>query len=71
MKRTHSDLDGDSLPIYKYKAKLIETIKSHATTIVVGETGSGKLICEKSFAILSYRFAQGKALSYRSFCAIY
>jgi pre-mRNA-splicing factor ATP-dependent RNA helicase DHX16 len=31
-----------SLPVYQYKAQLIEAIKAHQVIIVVGETGSGK-----------------------------
>ena len=51
MKRSYSEAvrneqSSEQLPIHQYKSKLIETIKSHATTILVGETGSGSLILE-------------------------
>ena len=32
----------DSLPIYKYKDRLLKTIADNQVTIIVGETGSGK-----------------------------
>ncbi|KAK6264659.1 hypothetical protein SCA6_020093 [Theobroma cacao] len=30
------------LPVYKYRTSILYLVESHATTIVVGETGSGK-----------------------------
>lgn len=30
------------LPVYKYRNALLYLVEMHATTIVVGETGSGK-----------------------------
>jgi HrpA-like RNA helicase len=39
LNQTHSSND---LPIVSYKDELISSIKNYSTTIVVGETGSGK-----------------------------
>lgn len=30
------------LPVYKYRTALLYLVETHATTIIVGETGSGK-----------------------------
>lgn len=30
------------LPVYKYRRAILYLVETHATTIVVGETGSGK-----------------------------
>ncbi|CAN1751058.1 Probable pre-mRNA-splicing factor ATP-dependent RNA helicase DEAH9 [Linum perenne] len=30
------------LPVYKYRTAILYLVETHATTIVVGETGSGK-----------------------------
>jgi HrpA-like RNA helicase len=34
--------DWDDLPIAKWKSHLVESVRTHATTVIVGETGSGK-----------------------------
>jgi HrpA-like RNA helicase len=31
-----------ALPIFQYEKQLVECVRTHQTTIVVGETGSGK-----------------------------
>lgn len=30
------------LPVYKYRTSILYLVETHATTIIVGETGSGK-----------------------------
>ena len=30
------------LPVYKYRTDILYLVETHATTIIVGETGSGK-----------------------------
>lgn len=30
------------LPVYKYRTEILYLVENHATTIIVGETGSGK-----------------------------
>ena len=30
------------LPVYKYRTAILYLVETHATTIIVGETGSGK-----------------------------
>lgn len=37
-----SKFENELLPIHNYKEILIESVKTHSTTIVIGETGSGK-----------------------------
>lgn len=41
-KSTPSDRSHLSLPIYSYQQQILQAVRSHRTTIIVGETGSGK-----------------------------
>ena len=36
------DEETEALPVFNYKATIIETLQSHDTLIIAGETGSGK-----------------------------
>ncbi|CAK7350467.1 unnamed protein product [Dovyalis caffra] len=40
--RILEDEEGGRLPVYKYRTAILYLVETHATTIVVGETGSGK-----------------------------
>jgi len=40
--KAKKDLSNKSLPIFSYEQQILEAVRSHRTTIVVGETGSGK-----------------------------
>ena len=37
-----SEAKGRSLPVFAYRQDIIESVKNNPTTIIVGETGSGK-----------------------------
>uniref|UniRef100_A0A2P2M6E3 RNA helicase n=2 Tax=Rhizophora mucronata TaxID=61149 RepID=A0A2P2M6E3_RHIMU len=45
------------LPVYKYRTAILYLVETHATTVIVGETGSGKttqipqVLCYLSFRV--------------------
>ncbi|CAB4276191.1 unnamed protein product [Prunus armeniaca] len=40
------------LPVYKYRTSILYLVETHATTIIVGETGSGKNHSNSSGSLL-------------------
>lgn len=44
------------LPVYKYRTAILYLVETHATTIIVGETGSGKTTQIPQVFILLFNF---------------
>jgi HrpA-like RNA helicase len=61
----HSKFWNVNLPIYQCRQEIIESVKNHTTTIVVGETGSGK-----STQIPQYLIDAGKQIGLRKISCV-
>ncbi|KAK8793914.1 hypothetical protein WA171_003042 [Blastocystis sp. BT1] len=60
-KRTKKNLEQErkSLPVYQYRQQIINSVKKNPTTIIVGETGSGKTTQIAQYLHESGLFSEG------------
>ena len=52
----------EALPIFQYKQQILTSVLNHATTVVVGETGSGKSTQIPQFLASSTAISRGKCV---------
>lgn len=55
-------LRKESLPIFQFKDQILSSVRNHATTVVVGETGSGKSTQIPQFLALDPSIGRGKCV---------